>query len=451
MRMPSTYRLQSVAVRVLTSMVRVPVLAPVALAVATRLLLLAVTHAHPNRVVPGDAHQYALLARHFSAGYVDGPHGTLFDLGLLWPPGYPAFVAGVYAVSGTAVVHVIVAQVVLSVVAVAATYLLANRLVGPRAAMIAALVLAVDPISVTMSNVFESETLFAALSVVAALVWVRGLQRGSAWSFAVAGALLGLSVLVRAIALYLPIVLVPVTFFLAVGSRGRRGLAAGTLLAAFVIPVGFWLGRNAAETGVPLISTTQGINLKEYRAADALAIDSGISMTQARAILDAAVAKRTHPGMNPAQVSQVQGSVAIHTLFHHPKGAALSTVEGFGRVLLGPGRAELLRLVRGYISPRNAADRVLQSAEAGLLFATLALAFAGVAVLVRSRRWLPLACTLGFVLYDVLLASGAEGNARFRMPSMPFISILAGVGGVALIRAWQSRRLRVPGTNAARI
>ena len=420
---------------------RVPVLAPVALAVATRLLLFSVTAAHPSRAVPGDAHQYDLLARHFVAGYVHPRHGNLFDLSLLWPPGYPTFIAGVYGVTGRSVTHVLVAQIVLSVATVVLTYLLAARLVGRGPALLAAFVLALDPISITMSNVFESEALFATLYVLSALVWIRGLRRRSMFDIGVVGGLLGLSVLVRAIALYVPVVLVPATFALASGSRFRRALTAGALLLAFAVPVGFWLARNASETGVATISTTQGINLKEYRAAGALAIDSGISLGQARQILDAEVARRTRPGMNVAEVSQIQTSVALHTLVQHPKGAVLTTIEGFGRVLFGPGRAELLRLVRGYISPRNATDDALLAAEAGLLFATLGLALVGVVSLVRTRVWLPLVCTVSFAFYDILLASGAEGDARFRMPSMPFIAVLAGVGGIVLLRSLRGRRI----------
>jgi 4-amino-4-deoxy-L-arabinose transferase-like glycosyltransferase len=407
----------------------------------TRLLLFAVAVGHPSRFTPGDAVQYDILARHFTAGYVHPHPGTLFDWGLLWPPGYPTFIAGVFHLSGDAVSHVIVAQLVLSVLTVGLTYLLAERLVGRTPAVLAAYALALDPISITMSNVNESEVLFTTISVAAAIVWVRGLQKSEVGvgSVGAAGGMLGLSVLVRAIALYLPVVIVPLTFLLGAGSRARRGLAAGALLVAFVIPVGFWLARNAAETSVALISTTEGINLEQYRAADALALDSNISRDDARRILDAEVARRTRPGMNAAEVSRVQESVALRTLFHHKKGAAISTVEGFGRVLFGPGRAELLRLVRGYDSPRSTADRALQAVEAGMLFITLALAIVGGIVLARAREWLPLGATLSFAVYDILLASGGEGDARFRMPAMPFLAVLAGVGGVRLYRLVSAR------------
>lgn len=437
-----TAELASGASTVVRSVVTAPVFAPVLVAAVTRVSLFLVADRHPSRFLSPDALQYDRLARNFLDAYVHVRSGSLFDLSLLRTPGYPAFVAAVYAISGRVVAHAIVVEIVLGVATVAITYFLAERLVGRSAATLAAFVLAVDPVSIAMSSNLTTEVLFTFLWVLAALLWARGLQGGSAWWVASAGLVLGAAVLVRPIAAYLPVLLVPLTFVVTRASAGRRALASCALLAAFAVPVGLWLARNATETGVATISTVESVNLLNYRAADALAIDTGVSRDQASLELRSEVAARSAPGANAAEISRVQDSVAFHTLFHHPGGAAKSTVEGFGRVLFGPGRAELLRLVRGYDSPRGAADDALLVVSAGLLFATLALAGVGIVLLVRGRSWLALACTLTFVAYDILLASGAEGNARLRMPAMPYLAVLAGAGGAWLLRRRSAREAR---------
>jgi len=71
--------------------------------------------------------------------------------------------------------------------------------------------------------------------------------------------------------------------------------------------------------------------------------------------------------------------------------------------------------------------------EAAILFATLLLAAAGVVVLARARDWLPLAATLTFVVYDVVLSAGPEGDARLRMPTAPFLAVLAGAGAARVV------------------
>ena len=412
------------------------------LAAVTRLTLFLVADADPSRFVTKDSTEYNALARHFVTAYVDSRHGRLFDLSLSRPPGYPAFVAAVYGTTGTSITHVILVQLVLSVVTVAVAYEIALRLAGPVVAATAGLVLAVDPISVAMSDNLTTETLFALVWATAALVWLRGIESRRLLLLAFAGLLVGLSVLVRPIGLYVPLLLVPLTYAFVRAPRVRRALAAAVVLAAFAIPVGLWMARNARVTGVAVVSTIEGHNLLDYRAADAVAIDTGASRVDVARRLDAEAAAHAPRGANAAEVSRAATSLALRTLLHHPKGAAVSTAEGLGRVLLGPGRAELLRLVRGSTTPAGIGDRVLLVVEGSLLAAVLLAAAVGVAAAVRARAWLVLWVAATFGLYDVLLSAGAEGNARLRMPAMPFAALLAGVGAAALLKRAGRRNVR---------
>jgi hypothetical protein len=421
----------------LRSVIRAPVFLPAVLAALTRTTLFLVADRHPGRFLSRDSLGYDRLARHFSTAYLHTRSGGLFDLSLLRPPGYPAFVAVVYALTDRVVAHVIAVEVVLGVATVVLTYYFARDLVGSTAAALAAFVLAIDPVSIAMSSYLTTEVLFAFLWVAAAYAWSGALELEDPWWGVATGLLFGLSALVRPIAAYLPVLLVPLTLLVARRPHARRGFVTAALLVGFAVPVGGWLARNTAETGVATVSTVQSRDLLSYRAAGALAADTGVSIDTAASELEREVAARTHPGENAAEISRVQNSIAWRTLLHHPAGALITTIEGLGKVLFGPGRAQLLLPARGYTSPRDAADRVLLLAAAGVLFATLALAAVGVVVLARSRSWLPLACTLTFVLYDIVLASGSEGNGRLRMPAMPFVAVLSGVGGVWLI-GWAS-------------
>lgn len=378
-------------------------------ATATRVAVFALAVRHPSRFLTEDSYQYDALARHFDSAYV---HAHPLALSLLRPPGYPAFLAGVYGIAGHSVTAAIVVEVVLGIATVYGVYVLAGRLLGPTAAFVAALALALDPVSVAMTSNLTTETLFAALWVAAALCWIR---LTPAW-LAAAGLLIGVSVLVRPIAEYLPVLLVPLTYLLT-----RRAALAAVLLVTFAVPVGLWAARNHHETGVATVSTIGAHNLLDYRAADALAIDEGGSRADAARRLDAQVPHRS----NPARTAQAESSLAWHTLFHHPKGAAVTTLAGLGRVLFGPGRAELGRLTTG--------SRLLIAVEVLLLGCLLALAAAGTVLLARLRAWLALAATLTFAVYDIVLSAGAEGNARLRMPADPFLAVLAGAAVSSLV------------------
>jgi hypothetical protein len=377
-------------------------LAALAVATATRVTVFGLAVRHHGRFETPDSFEYETLARHFDRAYL---HGDFLALSLRRPPGYPALVAAL----GTNVTATIVVELVLSVATVAGVWLLARQLAGETAAAVAAFALALDPISIVMASNLTTETLFAALWVGATLLWIRG----TTWSVAGAGFVFGLSVLVRPIAQWLWVLLVPLTLVL------WRPRAAVACLVAFAVPVALWVERNHHETGVVTVSTISATNLLDYRAAGALAIDEHLSLADAQRRLEA----RIRPDANPAREAQQRSSLAWHTLAHHPVAAVRTTVEGLGRVLFGPGRAELSRLVLG----RNSTPRALVAVEALILFTTLALAAVGVVVLARARDWLALAATLTFAAYDIVLSAGAEGDARLRMPAAPFLAVLAGV------------------------
>jgi len=383
-------------------------------AVVTRVAVFALAVQHSSRFWTKDSFEYDALARHF-----DRP----LALSLLRPPGYPAFLRVVYSVTGRSATHAIVVELVISVATVIGTYVLARRLLGRPAAAVAAFALAIDPVSIAMSSNLTTETLFAGLWVLGALLWVASLET-RAWLAALAGLVFGLSALVRPIAEYLPVLLVPLTLALA---RAHRVGAAALLLVAFAIPTGLWIARNHHDTGVATLSTVGAHNLLDYRAAGALALDTHRSRVDVARRLDAEI----HRSGNPARDAQAESSLAWHTLEHHPKGASVMTVEGLGRVLFGPGRAELARLVVG----STTGPLLLVAVEAGILFTMLLVAAVGVVLLARAGRWIPLAATLTFVAYDVVLSAGPEGDARLRMPAAPFLAVLVGAGAVRVVNS----------------
>src|SRR5438445_2239132 len=124
-----------------------------------RLLLLLNGLADPGRYLNNDSSEYLKLARHLGAyGHA---HSSFSDLALRRPPGYPVFL---WAVGGTHRPAIAVAaNGVLTAVTVTLAYVLAKRLWGMKAAVITALILAIEPNMLAHSNLVISETLFTTL------------------------------------------------------------------------------------------------------------------------------------------------------------------------------------------------------------------------------------------------------------------------------------------------
>ena len=394
------------------------------LALMLRVSLLLFNISSQHRFLTPDSPSYLSVASNLQDAYFD-PNSPLFDLGLLRPPGYPAFIKLVSAVAGERLWAVILVQVAMGVGTVWLTYLLALQLFGMLSARLAAFALAVDPISIALAGYVQPEVLFTLLLVAGALMWVRGLrQRSWVWGVA-AGIAFGVSVLVRPVGLYLLIVLLPVSWFLHDGARTKRLVFTGCLLLAFAAPVGGWILHNAQVTGVPILGTAESVNLLLNGAAGALAEHEELSLAQARARLKRLAEERAGPHLNEAERSRIATSLAVETLLRYPVGMAKTWLKGAARMLLGPGRIELLRLIG---VGGGAWAVVVVGVEFLVLAAILAGGAWGIRVLVRERRWFELTVVLALVLYFLIVSSGAQAYSRFRAPISPFLALLAGWG-----------------------
>ncbi|MGY1521305.1 hypothetical protein [Luteimonas sp. A482] len=194
----------------------------VALAVAVTLLalilrlhyVLAVTVVNP---LGGDALDYVRYADNLLRGYFgreDAPDAYR-------SPGYPVLIAGAKALAADWPALLLVWQAGLGSLTVAGTMMLARTWLPAWSALVAGLLLALWPHSIAMTAEVLSETLFAFLLMLAALLAARRQWLTAGFAFA-AGAL------VNPVVLLLPLALVPCL-------RERRAIVA-LLVPALLVP-----------------------------------------------------------------------------------------------------------------------------------------------------------------------------------------------------------------------
>lgn len=220
----------------------------------------------------GDTKFYEELARNW---LYHGVYGV-FVAGHLVPadmrmPGYPAFLAAIYAVLGRGRMAVVLVQIAIDLGTCVIAALIAAQLAPAasrrRAATIALWTTALCPFTANYAGVVLTETLATFLTTVAILLFVwllaqpamelpaalfarRGLFRFAGW-FLLAGLLVGLSTLVRPEA---PLLLAAAGLVLAFRWRRRAdwpklalaGLCMGLALLAALLP---WAARNARTLG----------------------------------------------------------------------------------------------------------------------------------------------------------------------------------------------------------
>ncbi|GAC1524789.1 MAG: hypothetical protein NVS2B6_11680 [Thermoleophilaceae bacterium] len=423
------------------------VVAVLLLAFVLRAGLVLETRSYP---LVGDSFDYARHARAIAntlsyPGSLDGPDGgpTAFR-----PPGYPVFLAVIYAIAGQS--HFLLlarlVQALLGVVVSALTGLVCWQLWGRRVALIALVIASLFPSQIVVGSALLSETLFLVFELAACAAVLR--QRHSThklrWA-AAAGVCCGLAALTRTVGALL---IVPIAIgLLGNHAKGWRHatVPALTLLLATALTVAPWTARNAIvmHSFIP-VSTEGGATLAG--AYNETVARRHVPWARPSSLPDFAplywrpqfrsVALRSPmaPGAAPRAWrtdltesaldnrlrSAALGYIADHPL-HALKKAAFNAATQFE--LRGPGQArysfEELALGR---------DWALRLATYGL-YPVFALALLGAltAQARRAPRWLWL------IAIVILPAVFIEGLTRLRSPMDPILIVLAAlaVGSLA--------------------
>ena len=167
-----------------------------------------------------------------------------------YTPGYPLFIAAVYAVFGTGAGResaLYLAQAVVSVITLFAIYRIGLRMYGRKVALLAVAIGALYWPFVMANNLALTEVLFMLVLSFLVLAAVRLLQSASWWNAALFGLLLGLCCLVRPVVVLWGVA--PFLFLLKKVPFRRLTLMGGLALLVFSLVMSPWWVRNAEAFG----------------------------------------------------------------------------------------------------------------------------------------------------------------------------------------------------------
>jgi 4-amino-4-deoxy-L-arabinose transferase-like glycosyltransferase len=196
------------------------------------------------------------LAWHLAQG-----HGYVNEQGFptsFRAPGFPLFLAGLYALAGQSFPLAYASFCALGGLACLLTYFLARELLDENLARLAAVLAAIYPPHVHLAATFLSENLFVPLLALGVWLFLRRLRTGSFGCLALAGLALGAATLVRPFGLLLlPLLLLVLAW---AGLRQRRipltaSVVLGVTFLAVIVP---WTARNYRAHGKPVLIATNG-------------------------------------------------------------------------------------------------------------------------------------------------------------------------------------------------
>lgn len=345
---------------------------------------------------------------HFAdeANYVDAARRLLDGHGLgvdyAPAPGYAVVLAILSIGLPGTILALRVVQGVLGGLGSAVVYVLTERLAGRGPALAAAAIYALDPLLVVSAGLLYPETVAAILLTVAMLAaWQGG--RDSLQSSGLSGTLLGILALVRPVAL----VLVPVVplWIAAVVPRRRAAAHVGFMLAGSLLVLAPWTYRNYRIHGQLAPIAVAGTHTAPVSREDLA--ENGLTVSMLK-----------KAWTDPAELAARTGRQFLQ--FWELIPTRLTTDDPKRRAMLHQRDP---RLPTGSLAPSGVRDLVSMIASS----VEFGLALFGFVLLWRTQRSAALligivtiAFGFGYALFVAKL--------RYRIPILPLVFVLAGVG-----------------------
>ncbi len=419
---------------------------------------------HPNGVFESsdsvEYHQLALNLLHH--GEFSRSSQAPYEPEILRTPAYPLLLAGLYGIFGIQPAIIVFAQIALSVATIFIVFKIATLLFHERAGLLAALLLAADPVSAYYTQVLLTETVFTTTISLSLLLLLHALTEPSRWQWSIWASIgLALSTYIRPTSYYLGFIL-PFIFFLmtrpAIGWR-RAAKPALVFLSLYIVLIGGWQLHNYTQTGSIEFSQTKNQYLFIAKAAAIVATRDNLSLEDAQQRLAAEHFASTPPNLRTAtraQLFESQGNYAMALIAEHPALFLWTSLRGILVSLLGPSNLSHLfgldnvalraSLLKGDFSGFSHSHwtMALGSWIYGITF--LIILYLGILLLFAQGRFYSqgMVLLIFIVFYILVLSSGPEAYSRFRAPVMPALCIMAAVGLSRFSKAtrpsWNSSR-----------
>lgn len=389
----------------------------------------------------GDAKGYILLADNIRTQHIFSVATTSpFYPESFRAPGYPFFLAILYGVTGSWV-GTLLLQVLLLSIAPLLLYVLL-RSYHERAAFWGSIIFAVEPLRLFYSASLLSDALFTVLLLITLLFLERG--RNSLSHVALAGILLGASILVRPIAMFLPILFIGYLLWFAPSFK-RGAVLACVLCVTILLVVLPWSLRNHKLFDSYNISSVGAVNLMLYNAPEFLKFNP---TTEGKATYDRFMAEQEtlsrEQGLSLERAPMfttgfrevIKGEEFSYAFFHLFKTVPFFLSDGLRDMvrLFGIDVGAMPNITTDFLEGRvgTVFFYVLGGGIAVWLF-LLGVIFWGVVTLLSC--WLVIQSLRGradgvwmffaiIVLYFALL-TGPVSNARYRLPVEGFLIVSA--------------------------
>jgi 4-amino-4-deoxy-L-arabinose transferase-like glycosyltransferase len=404
-----------------------------------------------------DSSEYVALAQNMlHHGIFSQEDAPPFSPDLERTPSYPVFLAAVLAVFRNSFQAIILSQILIGSMTAVLTFYTAKKLeFSTLTGLVAAWIVATDPVAILLSNRLLTETLFTFGLILGALLLVLYMGNKQIEILILSAIIISLSALTRPIAQFLPIALFPL-FIVAQKDTPLRNRITRGLLFVFVCSaiMSLWGYRNYKVGNIFMLSTISDTNLIYYRARAVLAEANNITQEEAtKQLREEIETVAIQQNLSQSEIISLQRKRALQIFSHYPRQTVAMLAKGVGRMLVDPGFTIICTMLDNSSIKYECIPGQSSMLESGLLnkaitafqemdliqqltllwgIFIIGIAYVGgiggIVHLLRERNWVSIFFLGIIILYFIILSAGGETNYRFRAPILPFLAILSGVG-----------------------
>ncbi|MCF6333152.1 MAG: glycosyltransferase family 39 protein [Draconibacterium sp.] len=342
---------------------------------------------------------------------------------------------------------IIVSQIVLSLASIYLVYAITTKLFSnKKIALISAFIFSLDIYMLFFIFELYAETLFVFTLLVSTLLFIKANKSSGILNLILCGILLGLSALIRPIAIFLPIVYIAIIFFFDKHSVTLKFIKTGILSISFLLIISLWMVRNYNEYNRFGFSAISSANLYLFNAVITQSNSTDKSTQQIekefnKKAINAGVSKHNNPFENAQIIENLGKEYVISNKLLFAKQHLL----GMLNMYLSLGHRQLLDRL-GFVtsaggkkySQSNFRRLLNNSTNVEINFAFWLIAFLifcyvfalyGIFSMLKTKEYFSLLLFLGLLFYFTFL-TGIGGSPRLRIPLSPFYTILAAYGFV---------------------
>ncbi|RJQ27183.1 hypothetical protein C4565_05640 [Candidatus Parcubacteria bacterium] len=378
-------------------------------------------------------------------------------------PGYPFLIAAIYLIFGLKPWVVLLFQIFLNTGAVALIFKLCDLLLGEKstnnAAILAAALFAFDPVIIFYSLTLLAETVFSFVFTLSIVLLLFGIKNERLTLIGISGLVLGLATLVKPISQYLPIIIAPALIF---WIKNKKYLLIKSIVLfslAFYTTIAPWALRNYIKYDQLKLTSFKGYNLLYYNATALKSYITGQPFNSIRRSFDQIAIQEgsidTEPSFNN---NRVFNEIAVNYLSEnwikyillHIRGMLIVFLDvgviGIADYLDMPVQHFYVEFISKCKSIPEMIEVFFKSKPISELFISIPMVvylliiyssfFIGSYFLIKKDKHKSLLLVSLVILYFVALP-GVIGQARYRVPIVPFYTLVSSYGIVEIIRRYK--------------